>query len=285
MFAAEDDSMWETAKYVRRMEKRLKAHEFQYPFECHVFRYGTHFIFPQSLLTGALPVGNGLLRKQFNGCLSGRAIELYELKKSDDLIKSRKENREMKDFLIEKLGQEKGNAIYALQQKRLAVLTGNIKNKSRSQTKTLSNTILPRVALYQILCEDHETANLAEELLREYMCGIVGKSMHEKYSKMERVPFFYGLYSHVFLQYMKKSDLWDCEMTVHTKDRFGMDIHRCLWHDACTENGCPELCRYFCMCDDITYGGLEKMGFQRTQTLGMQGEKCDFVFYKKKPQK
>lgn len=65
MFAAEDDSMWETAKYVRRMEKRLKEHHFAYPFECHVYKYGTHFIFPQSLLTGALPVGSGLLIRLF----------------------------------------------------------------------------------------------------------------------------------------------------------------------------------------------------------------------------
>lgn len=65
MFGADDDSMWETGKYIRRMEKRLREHNFKYPFECHVFKYGTHFVFPQSLLTGAFPIGSGILIKIF----------------------------------------------------------------------------------------------------------------------------------------------------------------------------------------------------------------------------
>lgn len=68
-FAAEDDSMWETAKYVRRMEKRLQEHSFSYPVESHIYQYGTHFVFPQTMLTGAFPVGSSLLTKLF---VSGR---------------------------------------------------------------------------------------------------------------------------------------------------------------------------------------------------------------------
>ena len=42
-----------------------------------------------------------------------------------------------------------------------------------------------------------------------------------------------------------------------------------------------EACRFFCECDNYTYGDLKKVGFARTQTLGTGGEKCDFRFYKK----
>ena len=45
--------------------------------------------------------------------------------------------------------------------------------------------------------------------------------------------------------------------------------------------GAPEACRFFCECDNYTYGDLKKVGFARTQTLGTGGEKCDFRFYKK----
>lgn len=65
LFAAEDDSMWETARYVRRLTQRLTRHGFAYPVQAHIYRYGTHFIFPQSLLTGALPVGGNLLPMLF----------------------------------------------------------------------------------------------------------------------------------------------------------------------------------------------------------------------------
>jgi hypothetical protein len=41
------------------------------------------------------------------------------------------------------------------------------------------------------------------------------------------------------------------------------------------ENGCPELCHLFCDVDDVTYGGLNKIGFSRTKTLGYGGDCCE----------
>lgn len=34
----------------------------------------------------------------------------------------------------------------------------------------------------------------------------------------------------------------------------------------------------FCDVDDVTYGGLKKIGFTRTKTLGYGGDCCDFHF-------
>lgn len=79
---------------------------------------------------------------------------------------------------------------------------------------------------------------------------------------------------------MKKTDLQKSIVQIK-KNQYTVDITDCLWHNACVEAGCPELCKYFCKVDDITYGGLNKIGFTRTQTLGMGGEKCDFCFYRK----
>ncbi len=58
-------------------------------------------------------------------------------------------------------------------------------------------------------------------------------------------------------------------------------IKKCLWHTACVENDCADLCRLFCDVDDVTYGGLKKIGFSRTKTLGYGGDCCDFHFFKK----
>lgn len=44
---------------------------------------------------------------------------------------------------------------------------------------------------------------------------------------------------------------------------------------------CEELCRLFCDVDNVTYGGLKKLGFSRTKTLGYGKECCDFHFYRK----
>lgn len=70
-------------------------------------------------------------------------------------------------------------------------------------------------------------------------------------------------------------------MQNHGKDYFDVTMKKCLWHTACVENGCEELCHLFCDVDDVTYGGLKKLGFSRTKTLGYGKDCCDFHFYKK----
>lgn len=62
------------------------------------------------------------------------------------------------------------------------------------------------------------------------------------------------------------------------KDYYDVTVTKCLWHTACVENGCENLCRLFCDVDDVTYGGLRKIGFTRTKTLGYGGDRCDFRF-------
>ena len=58
---AEDDALWETAKYIRRMEERLKVLPHKCDFEAIIYEHGTHFVFPQSLLDIMLPGLSGLL--------------------------------------------------------------------------------------------------------------------------------------------------------------------------------------------------------------------------------
>ena len=60
LVGAEDDVLWDTARYIRRMKERLKTH----PHECKVkyliYEHATHFVFPESLIKTMLPVGESL---------------------------------------------------------------------------------------------------------------------------------------------------------------------------------------------------------------------------------
>lgn len=58
---AEDDVLWDTCKYIRRMMKRLETLPHDCTAEALLYEHGTHFVFPQSMLTTMLPVGSGLL--------------------------------------------------------------------------------------------------------------------------------------------------------------------------------------------------------------------------------
>ena len=63
LIGAEDDALWDTAKYIRRMEKRLAEKPHECEIETMVYAHGTHFVFPEGMLKIMLPVGSGLFVK------------------------------------------------------------------------------------------------------------------------------------------------------------------------------------------------------------------------------
>ena len=60
LIGAEDDALWDTAKYIRRIKKRLSEKEHASDAEFFVYQHGTHYVFPESMLKVILPVGSGL---------------------------------------------------------------------------------------------------------------------------------------------------------------------------------------------------------------------------------
>lgn len=58
---AEDDVLWDTCKYIRRIEGRLAEKPHSCKFKALLYEHGTHFAFPESMLKIMLPVGGSLL--------------------------------------------------------------------------------------------------------------------------------------------------------------------------------------------------------------------------------
>ena len=69
LIGAEDDAMWDTAKYIRRMARRLEEKNFPHPVDILLHPLGTHFLVPDTLLTRAIPLLGGQIPKMF---VSGR---------------------------------------------------------------------------------------------------------------------------------------------------------------------------------------------------------------------
>ena len=63
LIGAEDDVLWDTAKYIRRMKQRMKEHSHTCRLDYVIYEHGTHFVFPESMLKTMLPVGSGLFVK------------------------------------------------------------------------------------------------------------------------------------------------------------------------------------------------------------------------------
>ena len=191
-----------------------------------------------------------------------------------------KQQKQIKDFLIEEFGINKGNIVFSKQEEILNEIIKNVKGKSKNQRKTLIETILPRIALYKAMLKSDLANDEVYEHMQKYMIDIVAKQKHLSMQKMEKVPCFYFLYSNIFLRVVRKTDLWESTQK-HNKNSFDVTMKKCLWHTACIENDCDKLCHLFCDVDNITYGKLEKIGFSRTKTLGYGEDCCDFHFYKK----
>lgn len=191
-----------------------------------------------------------------------------------------KQQKQIKSHLTAELGEEKGKALFDSQSEILNTIIENTKGKTENQMKMLTGTILPRIALYKALQKNGFSEEEVYRYMQKYMLDIVAAKKHSSTAKMEIVPGFYSIYSKTFLKIMKTTDL-QVSTQNSGKDFYDVTITKCLWHTACVENGCEELCRLFCDVDDVTYGGLKKIGFTRTKTLGYSGDCCDFHFFKK----
>lgn len=191
-----------------------------------------------------------------------------------------KQQKQIKTFLTQGYGNDKGSALFDMQAEILDELIKNTSGKSENQMKTLVPTILPRIALYKALLKADLSKDDVFGCMRKYMVDIVAAEKHSSTVKMEAIPGFYFLYSRIFLKIVRTTDLWETTQR-HDKNSFDVTMKKCLWHTVCAENGCPELCPLFCDVDNVTYGGLKKLGFSRTKTLGYGGDCCDFHFFRK----
>jgi hypothetical protein len=196
------------------------------------------------------------------------------------IIMKIKQQKNIKAFLNEEFGEKRGNDLFNKQEVMLNELIKNTQNKSKNQMKTLIQTILPRIAMYKVLSKEEVSEDEVYQYMRKYMIDKIAAKKHASTAKMEKVPGFYSIYSKVFLKIMRTTDLQE-SVQKHGKDYFDVTIKKCLWHTACVENDCEKLCHLFCDVDNVTYGGLKKIGFSRTKTLGYGGDCCDFHFYKK----
>lgn len=60
LIGAEDDCLWDTCRYIRRMEERLSTLPHTCEYESWIYEHGTHFVFPESMLKMILPIGSEL---------------------------------------------------------------------------------------------------------------------------------------------------------------------------------------------------------------------------------
>lgn len=94
--------------------------------------------------------------------------------KAESAVKMKiKQQKQIKEFLVESFGNDSGEKLFEMQDKALGAIIGNTKGKTENQMKTLIQTILPRIALYKSLQAEGLSDDDVYKYMWKYMLEIV----------------------------------------------------------------------------------------------------------------
>ena len=168
------------------------------------------------------------------------------------------------------------NAAFAA---RLDALRREYADASKEKQSHLESQIMPGIAAYETL-----QAVMPRDEALETVHGYVEErawKLKKIILKLMRIPGLYRRVPNIFCKQTPKlfgTAAGFAATDIQTSGGvWRIDMTRCPYHDACVEQGCPELCHCFCDSDDITYDGMHpRLLWRRTKTLGRGGDCCDF---------
>ncbi len=155
---------------------------------------------------------------------------------------------------------------------------------TEKQKKRQKKSIISNIALYRSFIDKGLSKNEAKELVKEYSFHIAEKA-HKLLNAFFHIPGFFGLFRFFMKKGMAGDEIWNSMILSNDSKCYSVDVLKCLWADTCSFLKCPELCEIFCLCDHIVFGNIKGFVFERSQTLGMNGNKCDFCFINERGKK
>jgi hypothetical protein len=146
----------------------------------------------------------------------------------------------------------------------------------------LETSILPGLALYQALREeiDDQEAVMAE-IDRHFSAWVEHSLQRKQVQLLARLPDPYAVLqtaNRLVLKTNYPREGWTVEWLEDSDRCVAFDIRECFYLNVLTAYGTPELTALFCRGDDLLYGNLPGIFWQRTETLGRGDDRCNFRF-------
>lgn len=185
----------------------------------------------------------------------------------------------IKNELIKLYGKEKTNRIIESAQKHYKECMALCKDSSKGELMHLENTILPVTSFYKALVEvDHENAlgNTRDILIN--LCEKGGKVLNNILILPGMKSFFMMILPKMATKMFGRECGFDYENLKVSKTCIQMDMIACPYLKYANLFHVSELMPIFCESDFATYGNLSGIIFERHETLGTGGSKCDFNF-------
>lgn len=185
----------------------------------------------------------------------------------------------IKKALISLYGQKDTQTILNSAEIHYAHSAAVCKNATAGEWKHLNNTILPTIATYKALLEfDKETALKNTHKIIIDLCLWGNKWLNRFLMLPAGKSIFMKLLPRMAIKLFGKECGFDYENYTVTRTLLQMDMTVCPYCKYAKILDCPELTPIFCESDFATYGNLRGIKFERTETLGTGGKKCDFRF-------
>lgn len=153
----------------------------------------------------------------------------------------------------------------------------DVPKSEQMHTKAIFNSAAIYFALKEVVPE--RAKSLFEQGMAEH-----AKRSAKKFQRMVKMPLGKGFFLKMFATGAKTAfgEKAGFKQQFHTADRktLRFDILQCPYYNYLKKLGCPEIAYTFCDNDIYCYGELKGITFERTQTLGTGGAKCDFYFHR-----
>lgn len=191
--------------------------------------------------------------------------------------------RNLKKDLIKRYGKEVVDQIWTKAGKNwedLCIRYAHLPKKIKQHT---DGQMFRMAAVYMALKEAYPEVALD-------MLGTAVEREGKRIAKMLSCALYIPGMDYVFLRIFAK--MLDCsfnedagfQSTKHciSKDEVHFDINQCPYCKYLTEIGCPEIIHFSCEIDEWIYGNLPGLKFDRTGTIGMGADRCDFCLKKER---
>lgn len=201
------------------------------------------------------------------------------MKKSDkNFFNKNKSYQVLKDLLRTRLDDKIIEAIWQTAGDNLESLRNKYKDAPQGEQFHLNGTILPRIAMYQAMTEnmaEEEAVSFIDQTV-ERSCMKIGKLLDKITSLPGMANVFLYLFRKMTLKIFGENNGFKQVVYEEGKETLRFDITECPYHKYSRENQSTKIAHTFCDSDLYCYGHLTKIKFERTETIGRGGTRCDF---------
>ncbi len=182
----------------------------------------------------------------------------------------------IRDVIAERCGKTKADAVWDTAAEKLAAITEQYPDIPKGE-QMHAKGIFNAAALYQAL--QTQIPEQAMALITEGMKRYALETA-KKFQKMVRMPCGKLIFMKGFAFGAKtmfgESGGFRQQMIRADRNELRFDVLDCPYVRYLTALGCPEIAPLFCENDVYTYSNLDGIRFERSETLGQGGTKCDF---------